>query len=81
MKILNLHFTKLLFYLSVSITIQICNEIEENSKKETTLIDKTEFNTQDKNLVKNDSFFSDKNQTISTVDNYIFLGIVEGLFY
>lgn len=81
MKILNLHFTKLLFYLSVSITIQICNEIEENSKKETTLIDKTEFNTQDKNLVKNDSFFTDKSQTISTVDNYIFLGIVEGLFY
>ncbi|MDD7914429.1 hypothetical protein [Polaribacter ponticola] len=81
MKILNLHFTKLLFYLSVSITIQICNKIEENSTKETTLIDKTEFNTQDKNLVKNDSFFTDKNETISTVDNYIFLGIVEGLFY
>jgi hypothetical protein len=77
MKILNLHFTKLLFYLSVSITIQICNEIEEKSTKETTLIDKTEFNTQD----KNDSFFTVKNQPVSTVDNYIFLGLVEGLFY
>ncbi len=77
MKILNLHFTKLLFYLSVSITIQICNEIEEKSTKETTLIDKTELNTQD----KNDSFFTVKNQPVSTVDNYIFLGLVEGLFY
>ena len=74
MKILNLNFTKLLFYLSVSITIQICNEIEEKSTKETTLIDKTELNTQD----KNDSFFTVKNQPVSTVDNYIFLGLVEG---